>query len=236
MIHAGQNKKNTQETFFMKNVSLVLCRIIMEPLNKILTSAVELFRQYGMKAITMDDIARRAGISKKTLYQQFANKNEVVTESVQWYKEHMCEVCDAQMADSENAIEAMVKLLAFMDNMNKEMNPMLLFELQRYFPDAYKAFREQLERRDVGMIRENILQGIEEGLYRPEVNADLMARFRLESSLMILHPNLLVNDRNGLISVALEIGEHFMYGIMTQKGVKLYHKYKDKHIKQEVKS
>jgi len=127
-------------------------------------------------------------------------------------------------------------LLAFMDNMNKEMNPMLLFELQRYFPDAYKAFREQLERRDVGMIRENILQGIEEGLYRPEVNADLMARFRLESSLMILHPNLLVNDRNGLISVALEIGEHFMYGIMTQKGVKLYHKYKDKHIKQEVKS
>lgn len=220
----------------MKNVSVVLCPIIMDQLHKILTSAVELFRQYGMKAITMDDIARRAGISKKTLYQHFANKNEVVNESVQWYKDQVCEMCTMQMADSENAIEAMVKMLAFMDNMNKEMNPMLLFELQRYFPEAFKTFREQLELRDVGMLRDNIQRGIEEGLFRPEINADLMARYRLESSLMILQPNLLVNNRNELISVALEIGEHFMYGIMTQKGVKLYHKYKDKHIKQEVKS
>ncbi|MGN6568076.1 MAG: TetR/AcrR family transcriptional regulator [Flavipsychrobacter sp.] len=208
----------------------------MDQLQKILTSAVELFRQYGMKAITMDDIARRAGISKKTLYQHFANKNEVVNESVQWYKDQVCERCTMQMADSDNAIEGMVKMLAFMDEMNKQMNPMLLFEMQRYFPDAYKTFREQLELRDVGMLRDNIQRGIEEGLFRSEINPDLMARFRLESSLMILQPNLLVNDRNGLISVALEIGEHFMYGIMTQKGVKLYHKYKDKHIKQVVKS
>lgn len=208
----------------------------MDQLQKILTSAVELFRQYGMKAITMDDIARRAGISKKTLYQHFANKNEVVNESVQWYKDQVCEMCTMQMADSDNAIEGMVKMLAFMDEMNKQMNPMLLFELQRYFPDAYKTFRDQLELRDVGMLRDNIQRGIEEGLFRPEINPDLMARFRLESSLMILQPNLLVNDRNGLISVALEIGEHFLYGIMTQKGVKLYHKYKDKHIKQVVKS
>jgi AcrR family transcriptional regulator len=208
----------------------------MDQLQKILTSAVELFRQYGMKAITMDDIARRAGISKKTLYQHFANKNEVVNESVQWYKDQVCDMCNMQMAESDNAIEAMVKMLAFMDNMNKEMNPMLLFELQRYFPDAYKTFREQLEVRDVGMLRDNIQRGIEEGLFRPEINPDLMARYRLESSLMILQPNLLVNNRNELISVALEIGEHFLYGIMTEKGIKLYHKYKDKHIKQEVKS
>lgn len=208
----------------------------MDQLHKILTSAVELFRQYGMKAITMDDIARRAGISKKTLYQHFANKNEVVNESVQWYKDQVCEMCTMQMADSDNAIEGMVKMLAFMDEMNKQMNPMLLFEMQRYFPDAYKTFREQLELKDVGMLRDNIQRGIEEGLFRPEINPDLMARFRLESSLMMLQPNLLVNDRNGLMSVALEIGEHFLYGIMTQKGVKLYHKYKDKHIKQVVKS
>ncbi|MGZ3753046.1 MAG: TetR/AcrR family transcriptional regulator, partial [Mucilaginibacter sp.] len=61
----------------------------MEPLHKILSVSVELFSQYGFKAITMDDIARRAGISKKTLYQHFANKEEVVNESVLWYKTHM---------------------------------------------------------------------------------------------------------------------------------------------------
>src|SRR3954464_5509418 len=112
----------------------------MEPLQKILSASAELFSQYGFKTITMDDIARRAGISKKTLYQHFANKQEVVNESVTWYKTQMTTNCGMVINDAENAIEAMVKMLAFFDNMNKRINPMALFEMQRYFPEAYKTF------------------------------------------------------------------------------------------------
>lgn len=204
----------------------------MEPLVKILSASAELFSQYGFKTITMDDIARRAGISKKTLYQHFANKQEVVNDSVIWYKNKMTENCAAVLTDAENAIEAMVRMLAYFDTMNKRINPMALFEMQRFFPEAYKTFRELLLSRDVVMIKENILQGIQEGLYREDINADLMARYRLETSLMVLQPNLLVSDRNDLMSVALEIGEHFLYGIMTIKGEKLYQKYKEKYLKQ----
>lgn len=207
----------------------------MEALTKILSSAVELFTQYGFKAITMDDIARRAGISKKTLYQHFANKDEVVNESVIWYKNHNTENCATLLSGAENAIEAMVRILAYFDNLHKRINPVVLFELQRFFPEAYNTFRKQLESVDVAMIKENILQGIEEGLYRPDINAELMARFRLETSLMILQPNLMVNERQDLMSVSLEIGEHFLYGIMTPKGEKLYQKYKEKYIKQVTK-
>jgi len=207
----------------------------MEPLNKILSASIELFRQYGFKTITMDDIARRAGISKKTLYQHFANKQEVVNESVVWYKSSMTDNCAAILKDADNAIEAMVRMLAFFDNMHKQMNPMALFEMQRFFPEAYKTFRDLLVEKDVVLMRDNILQGIKEGLYREEINADLMARYRLESSLLILQPNLLVSDRHGLLSVALEIGEHFLYGIMTPKGEKLYQKYKEKYLKQAAK-
>ena len=204
----------------------------MEPLIKILSVSIELFRQYGFKAITMDDIARRAGISKKTLYQHFANKQEVVNESVLWYKNHMTENCYSLIGDSENAVEAMVRMLAYMDTMYKQINPMAMFEMQRFFPEAYNTFRDQLQAKDVGMMRDNITRGIEEGLYREDVNAELMARFRLETSLMILQPNLLVSNRNDLLSVSLEIGEHFLYGIMTQKGVKQYLKYKAKYLTQ----
>lgn len=203
----------------------------MEPLTKILSASAELFSQYGFKTITMDDIARRAGISKKTLYQHFANKQEVVQESVVWYKNNTSESCAMVLKDSENAIEAMVKMLAFFDNMNKRINPMAMFELQRFFPEAYKTFRDLLVDRDVVMIRDNMLQGIKEGLYREDINADLLARYRLETSLLILQPNLLVNDRNNLMSVALEIGEHFLYGIMTEKGVHQYQKYKTIYLK-----
>ena len=204
----------------------------MEPLQKILGASAELFSQYGFKTITMDDIARRAGISKKTLYQQFANKEEVVNESVVWYKDQMTQNCGATLANAENAIEAMVLMMAFFDNMNKRINPMAMFEMQRFFPEAFKTFRTMLEDRDVVMIRGNIEQGIKEGLYREEINADLLARYRLETSLLILQPNLLVNDRNSLLSVALEIGEHFLYGIMTVKGIELFKKYKEKYLQQ----
>lgn len=204
----------------------------MEPLQKILGASIELFSQYGFKTITMDDIARRAGISKKTLYQHFANKQEVVNESVTWYKNNTTESCAVVLADAENAIEAMVRILAFFDGIYKRMNPMAMFELQRFFPDAYKTFKDLLVERDMMMIRDNILQGIKEGYYRECINADLMARYRLETSLLILQPSLVVSDRNSLLNVAMEIGEHFMYGLMTPKGEKLYQKYKEQYLKQ----
>ncbi len=204
----------------------------METLDKILNSSIELFSQYGFKTITMDDIARRAGVSKKTLYQHFANKQEVVSESVTWYKNNTTENCECILDGADNAIEAMVKMLAFFDNLYKRLNPMAIFELQRFFPDAYVKFKDLLIKRDVVMVRDNILQGIEEGVYRPDLNAELLARYRIETALMALQPNLLVSDRANLISVALEIGEHFMYGIMTEAGVQSYLLYKEQYLKQ----
>jgi hypothetical protein len=104
--------------------------------------------------------------------------------------------------------------------------------MQRFFPEAYKKFREQLLERDVTMVRDNILQGIKEGFYREDLNAELLARFRIETGLMMLQPTLMVNERAELMSVALELGEHFMYGIMTPSGIEQYKTYKDKYIKQ----
>ncbi len=204
----------------------------MEILEKILTSSIELFSQYGFKTITMDDIARRAGISKKTLYQHFANKHEVVNESVTWYKNSSTGNCATVLGGSDNAIEAMVKMLAFFDELYKRINPMAIFELQRFFPEAYKKFRDLLIEQDVVMVRDNILQGIKEGLYREELDAGLLARFRIESALMALQPSLMVNDRANLVNVALDLGEHFLYGIMTPKGIELYKTYKQQYLKQ----
>jgi len=198
----------------------------MEPLVKIITSASELFKQYGFKSITMDDIARGAGISKKTLYQHFANKDEVVHETMVSYDDDMKNKCSIMIGESKDAVEAMVKMMVMMDSKFKEINPMAMFELRRFYPDTYKLFKERLDKDDVGMTRDMITRGMDEGLFRAEINADLMARLRLETSLMILQPNLLVNERNDLLSVSLEITEHFLYGIMTPKGEQLYRKYK----------
>ncbi|RYD59538.1 MAG: TetR/AcrR family transcriptional regulator [Sphingobacteriales bacterium] len=207
----------------------------MEPLTKILSAAVDLFRQYSFKTVTMDDIARRAGISKKTLYQHFANKQEVVAETVTWYKCQITEQCSNILKGSQNAVEAMVKVAAMMDEHHKEINPSAMFELQRYFPEAFDTFRQKLLQQDVDMMRDTIQQGINEGFFRHDVNPDIMARFRMETSLMMLQPNLLVNDRHSLLFIMHELAEHFIYGIMTPKGEKLYQKFKEQYLKPELK-
>ena len=203
----------------------------MEPLTKILSASAELFRQYGFKTITMDDIARRAGISKKTLYQHFTNKNEVVIESVSWYKSRICETCLSLMNASGNAIEGLVKTMDMFDQINRQINPMALLELERFYPDGYKKFKDSLLEQDVETIKANIIRGIEEGNYRQDVNPDFMARYRMELSLIMFHPNLLVNSRDDMHVVGHEIAEHFLYGIMTPKGEKLYQKYKEQYLK-----
>ena len=136
----------------------------MEPLTKILSASAELFRQYGFKTITMDDIARRAGISKKTLYQHFANKNEVVNESVTWYKCKITELCNAAMSESENAIEGMVRTMSMFDTIHRQVNPMAIYELERYYPDGFQRFKDILLKQDISAIRENMERGKEEGL------------------------------------------------------------------------
>ncbi len=204
----------------------------MEPVEKILNAAVELFKQYGFKTITMDDIARRAGISKKTLYQHFANKSEIVNESVTWFKCRISDQCELSMNEAENAIEGMVRIMGMFDRINRQINPLTLLELERYFPEGYQRFKDILLSRDVQNIRRNLEWGMEEGLYRPEINPEFMARYRMELSLLMFQPSLVIAERTDLHLVGHEISEHFLFGIMTSKGERLYQKYKEKYLKQ----
>lgn len=205
----------------------------MDILTKILSASMELFRQYGFKTITMDDIARRAGISKKTLYQHFANKQEVVSETVIWYKEHIKDDCCKLLEGAEDAVDAQVKLMALLDQTYQQINPMAMLEMQRYFPEAYNLFRAKLSGQDINMMRENIERGMAEGVFRKEVDADLMARFHIETSLILFQQsNLLMGERHDIRHVNITIREHFLYGIMTEKGVALYLTYKEKYLKQ----
>ena len=78
--------------------------------------------------------------------------------------------------------------------------------------------------------RQNLDQGVAEGLYRPEINTEVMALFHMESVLMIMLPNMIVKDRFDLYTVSREIMEHYIYGIVTPKGEKLYRKYKEQYL------
>lgn len=197
---------------------------------KILTVAVESFRQYGFKTITMDDIARRAGISKKTLYQHFSSKPDVVLAAMTWHQESTHECMVRTIAGSENAVEGMVRVNALLNQIFRQINPLAMLELQRFFPEAYRLFRDKLVHKDISAIRDNIIRGMEEGLYREGMDADLLARYRIESCIMMFQPDALVSDTHHPHLISKAIMENFLYGLMTPKGEKLYRKYSEKYL------
>jgi AcrR family transcriptional regulator len=204
----------------------------MDALTKILSVAVESFSQYGFKTITMDDIARKAGISKKTLYQHFSSKPEVVAAAMQWHHSHMDELLTGLMNQAENAVEGMVRVNAVLVQMFRKINPMAMLELERFFPEAYKQFKEKLMKKDIATIRDNIVRGMAEGLYREGMDADLLACYRIESCLILFQPNSLTTQMHPPHLVSQAIMENFLYGLLTPKGEKLYQKYSEKYLQE----
>ena len=197
----------------------------METRNQIIEIATKAFLHYGFKNVTVDEIARQAGISKKTLYKEFAKKDDLVLASVQLYNEkHWDEMCEI-MSQSKNAVDELVGVFRHMMKMFKGMNPVCFVDLQRYYSKAYKYMEQFKQTKLHDCIKKNIEDGIEQGLFRENINSEIIARYRMESVFMILHIGIFPKKEFDLIEVNSQTFELYMFGIATLKGHKLITKY-----------
>jgi AcrR family transcriptional regulator len=198
----------------------------MEVQERIKQKADELFRRYGIRSVTMDEIAEQLGISKKTIYQYYADKDELVdavaADEIR-FSQSSCEKCKAAAA---NAIEEIFMIMEFVEVMFRNMNPTMLLDLQKYHPGGYKKFLEHKNRFLYEMIRQNLERGIKEELYRPEINVEILSRYRLETMMIAFNPEAFPPGKFNLVVLHQEIIEHFLYGLVTLKGYKLIQKYK----------
>lgn len=179
----------------------------------------------------MDDIARGAGVSKKTLYELFQDKDELVLESVKYMLDvNQCETQEAFRA-SGNAVEQIIAILYIMEKMVRGMNLVCYIDLQRHYPQAFKYLQEHKEVYLYKYISDNLRQGISEGLYREDVDVAIIARFRMESALLVFQNNLFPQETYDSVKVNTQIFYHYMYGIATLKGHKLITKFIATHSK-----
>jgi TetR/AcrR family transcriptional regulator, cholesterol catabolism regulator len=204
---------------------------MMEVQERIRQKADELFRRYGIRSVTMDEIAAQLGISKKTIYQYYTDKDQLVdaiaVDEIQFSQDS----CMKDMANSANAIEEIFRVMEFVEVMFRNMNPSMLFDLERYHPTGYKKFLEHKNKFLYEMIKRNLERGIKEELYRPELNIEIMTRFRLESMMLAFNPEIFQPSKFNLLELQQEIIEHFLYGLATLKGYKLILKYKQQRLK-----
>lgn len=141
----------------------------------IMERTLELFYEFGIKNLSMDEISRKLGISKKTLYK-FVNNKEDLIDKLFEYSDKKHEIEDKKLEDENcNAIDLLLfSSLRVFENMGK-INPMIKFELQKYYEPIFNKFLSSKKNQIFNKISKNINQGIEEGLYRDNINVELVA-------------------------------------------------------------
>lgn len=203
----------------------------MEPKERILAKANELFHRYGIRSVSMDDIAAQLGMSKKTLYQYYTDKDELVHavfDVILATNKNNCLDCTKR---GENAIHEVFLSFDIMEEMLKTMNPSVLFDMHKYHPSAYKKFDDFRNGFLYKIIRSNLDKGVKEELYREDIDTDILTRYRLHSVLLSFNPEVFPTVKTNAVYIEQQLIECFLYGLATPKGYKLIEKYKNQRTK-----
>ena len=210
-----------------KKVSIVLCPIMTDIDNKerIKIQATDLFMRYGVRSVSMDDIANQLGMSKKTIYHYYADKDELVDAVIVNEINHNEACCQTDINDSENAVHELFLAMDMVLEMFRSMNASVLYDLEKYHPTAFQKFLKHKNDYLYGVIRNNLIRGIREGLYREDINIDIIARFRVEIVLIPFNHSFQAKVKHNLAEIEEEIILHYLYGLVNLKGHKMILKY-----------
>lgn len=193
---------------------------------KILKGAEELFTKYGVRSISMDDIARHLSVSKKTLYQHFADKEDIVTLACQAHIDRHVIEFEQIRKTADNAVDELAKLSISLKRNMQNMNPSLLFDLKKYHPRAWNVWVNHKNKFIHTSVVRNLKQGIEEGYFRREIDPEVIGAVRLEMIQLAFDEDIFPRERFRLPDVHAQMFDYFVYGLVTEKGRKLYQKYK----------
>ncbi len=182
----------------------------------IISKAHQLFIRFGFKAVTVDDIAKRSGISKKTLYENYTDKEQILFVVLDGIDCNFCEQEEQFQKIAKNAIEEAFYFLTMLETTLKSMNANCIPDLQKYYPKAFTHFKTH-QQRHITAIQQNIKRGIKEGLYRKGINIEFTAWYRVEMINFMLQ-KVDAGQKLNPINVQIELMEHFLYGISTLKG------------------
>lgn len=200
---------------------------------RIKQTAHGLFMQFGLRSVSMDDIATGLGISKKTIYQFYQDKDALVEDVIASIIAHNQFCCQKDREGSMNAIHEIFLAMDFMMEIFKSMNPSLVFDMQKYYPGAFLKFSEHKNNYLQGMIKTNILRGIEEELYREDLQVEILSRFRVESMMLPFNPDFQSKVKFNLAVIEEELILHFLFGLVSLKGYKMAIKYQQDRIKKQ---
>jgi AcrR family transcriptional regulator len=188
---------------------------------EILDRAALVIMRYGIKSVTMDDLARELSISKKTLYAHFGDKRKMIQMLVAAQVEGDKECCQIQLQESTNAIDEMFRVTSFVSERLKNVNITFFYDLRMSYPKAFQTMEDYKR----GFIQETIIQnlnrGIQEGVYRQDLNPKIVAQVYLSNVEMIFGGQEFDKLNINPYELFIEIFMLHMRGIVSESGLQV---------------
>lgn len=145
--------------------------------DELISRISDLFKKYSIKSITMDDIAKELGISKKTLYKHFENKNDIVYQVTQGVLKSEYEGLYKLFKQYSNAIDQLLVTSKYIASNLRFLNPSLTYDMNKYYPHIWEKLISQRRESILNLINQNLKTGIEQGLYQRNLNTNIIAVF-----------------------------------------------------------
>jgi AcrR family transcriptional regulator len=190
----------------------------MENKKRIEDQARELFMRFGIRSISMDDIAGAVGMSKKTIYASFADKDALVEAVISRHLSESEELIRKLVSESANAVDEILMTMRLFESQFRNLNPIVVHDLRKFHPEAYRLIETHKRQFALHTIQANMERGIREGVFRADMNVEIMSRFQLESMMLAFDTQLFPSDRFNLGDVSLEIHRHYLFGMCTPYG------------------
>jgi TetR/AcrR family transcriptional regulator, cholesterol catabolism regulator len=187
---------------------------------RILEEATKVFWKYGLRSVTMDDVARHLGISKKTLYLYVQDKSDLVTKVLNCTSERFHREIHSIQAQGLNAIDEMLAVAQYISTQTAAFHPSMYYDLAKYYPEACRILEKGKQVEVVREITENMEKGIREGLYREDINVPLLAKLyvvRFDQAMSMEIGAL--TDKYSLAEINWELFRYHIRGIASKKGL-----------------
>ena len=193
----------------------------MDYRQKITEEAALMFRTYGIRAVTMDMLASQMGISKRTIYEVFHDKDELLQGVLKLMAVRQREHMKKFFEESENVIEAVFKMLDIMCEHFRNMSPAFQLDMKRYYSDIVRRLKETAELPYYRDNAEVISRGIKEGIFRNDIDVEITNKYLLEVIRMSNDKDVFPPDDFPDRNVLRNFYINFIRGISTQKGLDL---------------
>ncbi|HQW57201.1 MAG TPA: TetR/AcrR family transcriptional regulator, partial [Saprospiraceae bacterium] len=201
----------------------------MDIKTQIKQKAITFFLKYGIKNVTMDHLSTELGMSKKTLYKYFSNKNELLLEALEVYEHRDNDLTCEIVGENLDPVETIFLVFRQIITSLQEISPVTIYELKKYYAHIWDKFHKNKEQMVFDQMTKNILRGKEMGLYREEINVEIICQLYFNTVLLMTDEAVFPGSK---FDKKLLLQEYIIYhlnGIANDKGRKLIQKYQVKY-------